>query len=175
MERERGRRQVRDVVKEFLKRYATEEKRSRWEVHGEIDRATTLAAGEAGMISDRPCRRSSAAPGCCSVTRFRAIVLEETIGAGQGSLAGALHFRTTSPCRTSCTWARRSRRRKKPGRPEWRPARSSGALATTEPGAGSYFRGIKGSVPAKKVDGGYLVMRAKTFVSSGSPTRPTRS
>ena len=40
----------RDVVKEFVKRYATEEKRKQWEADGEIDRATMLAAGEAGII-----------------------------------------------------------------------------------------------------------------------------
>jgi len=40
-----------------------------------------------------------------------------------------------------------------------------GALAMTEPGAGSDLRGIK--TTAKKVDGGYLVNGAKTFISSG--------
>ena len=40
-----------------------------------------------------------------------------------------------------------------------------GALAMTEPGAGSDLRGAK--TTAKKVEGGYLVNGAKTFISSG--------
>ena len=36
--------QIRDVVKEFVKRYATNEKREQWDAAGEIDRATMLAA-----------------------------------------------------------------------------------------------------------------------------------
>ena len=41
----------RDVVKEFIKRYATSEARERWDAEGEIDRATMLAAGESGLIA----------------------------------------------------------------------------------------------------------------------------
>ena len=40
----------RDVVKEFVKRYASDEKRKQWDAAGEIDRATMLAAGEARII-----------------------------------------------------------------------------------------------------------------------------
>jgi len=36
----------RDVVKEFLKRYATNEKREQWDADGEIDRETMLAAAQ---------------------------------------------------------------------------------------------------------------------------------
>ena len=42
----------RDVVKEFVKRYATEEKRKQWEADGEVDRATMRAAAR-GLGQDR--------------------------------------------------------------------------------------------------------------------------
>jgi acyl-CoA dehydrogenase len=52
---------------------------------------------------------------------------------------------------------------------KWLPRMATGevigALAMTEPGAGSDLRGIK--TTAKKVDGGYIVNGAKTFISSG--------
>jgi alkylation response protein AidB-like acyl-CoA dehydrogenase len=112
----------RDVVKEFLKRFATEEKRKQWEADGEIDRATMLAAGEAGIIGLSVPEEFGGA-GMLQDYRFRSIVLEETIGAGRARWPVPSASRTTSPCRTSCTWARRSRRRS--GCPAWRPARSS--------------------------------------------------
>lgn len=53
---------------------------------------------------------------------------------------------------------------------KWLPRMATGevvgALAMTEPGAGSDLRGIK--TTAKKVDGGYIVNGAKTFISSGA-------
>ena len=82
----------RDVVKEFLKRYATNEKRVQWEKDGEIDRATMLAAGEAGIIGLSVPEEFGGA-GMLQDYRFRSIVLEETIGVGQGSLAGAFGIR----------------------------------------------------------------------------------
>ena len=52
---------------------------------------------------------------------------------------------------------------------KWLPGMATGeilgALAMSEPGAGSDLRGIK--TTAKKVDGGYIVNGAKTFISSG--------
>jgi hypothetical protein len=112
----------RDVVKEFVKRFATEEKRKQWEADGEIDRATMLAAGEAGIIGLSVPEEFGGA-GMLQDYRFRSIVLEEVIGAGRARSPVPSASRTTSPCRTSCTWARRSRRRS--GCPAWRPARSS--------------------------------------------------
>src|SRR5690606_40148068 len=74
----------REVVKEFIKRYATEEKRAQWEQDGEVDRATMLAAGEAGIIGLSVPEEFGGA-GMLQDYRFRAIVNEEVIGAGLGS------------------------------------------------------------------------------------------
>jgi alkylation response protein AidB-like acyl-CoA dehydrogenase len=43
-----------------------------------------------------------------------------------------------------------------------------GAIAMTEPGTGSDLRGIKTS--ARKVDDGWIVNGAKTFITSGIPS-----
>ena len=78
----------RDVVKEFIKRYATAEKMAQWEADGEIDRATMLAAGEQGLIGLSVPEEFGGA-GMLQDYRFRTIVNEEVIGAGAGSLASA--------------------------------------------------------------------------------------
>ncbi|SFR90019.1 long-chain-acyl-CoA dehydrogenase [Microbacterium sp. cf046] len=152
----------RDVVKEFLKRYASEQKRKEWDEAGEIDRATMLAAGEAGIIGLSVPEEFGGA-GMLQDYRFRAIVLEETIGAGYGSLAGALGIQDDLAVPYIAHMGTQEQKEK------WLPRMATGevlgALAMTEPGAGSDLRGIK--TTAKRVEGGYLVNGAKTFISSG--------
>ena len=152
----------RDVVKEFIKRYATNEKREQWDADGEIDRATMLAAGEAGIIGLSVPEEFGGA-GMLQDYRFRTIVNEEVIGAGAGSLAGAFGIQDDLAVPYLVHMGTQAQKEK------WLPRMATGeilgALAMTEPGAGSDLRGIK--TTAKKVDGGYIVNGAKTFISSG--------
>ncbi len=152
----------RDVVKEFIKRYATNEKREQWDADGEIDRATMLAAGEAGILGLSVPEEFGGA-GMLQDYRFRSVVLEETIASGNGSLAGALGIQDDLAVPYLVHMGTQEQKQK------WLPRMATGevlgALAMTEPGAGSDLRGIK--TTAKKVDGGYLVNGAKTFISSG--------
>jgi len=152
----------RDVVKEFVKRYASDEKRKQWDADGEIDRATMLAAGEAGIIGLSVPEEFGGA-GMLQDYRFRSIVLEETIGAGLGSLAGALGIQDDLAVPYIVHMGTQEQKEK------WLPGMATGevlgALAMTEPGAGSDLRGIK--TTAKRVEGGYIVNGAKTFISSG--------
>ncbi|SIT84663.1 acyl-CoA dehydrogenase family protein [Microbacterium sp. RU33B] len=152
----------REVVKEFIKRFATEDKRKQWDRDGEIDRATMLAAGEAGIIGLSVPEEFGGA-GMLQDYRFRSIVLEEVIGAGQGSLAGALGIQDDLAVPYIAHMGTQEQKEK------WLPRMATGeilgALAMTEPGTGSDLRGIK--TTAKKVDGGYVVNGAKTFISSG--------
>ncbi len=153
----------RDVVKEFVKRYATNEANERWYAAGEIDRATMKAAAEAGIIGLSVPEEFGGA-GMLQDYRFRAIVMEEVIGAGAGSLAGALGIHDDLAVPYIVHMGTQEQKEK------WLPRMATGevlgALAMTDPAAGSDLRGIKTS--AKKVDGGYLVNGAKTFISSGS-------
>lgn len=152
----------RDVVKEFIKRYATSDKRTQWDRDGEIDRQTMLAAGESGIIGLAVPEEFGGA-GMLQDYRFRAIVNEEVIGAGLGSLAGALGIQDDLAVPYIVHMGTPEQKEK------WLPRMATGeilgALAMTEPGAGSDLRGIR--TTAKKVDGGYLVNGAKTFISSG--------
>jgi acyl-CoA dehydrogenase len=152
----------RDVVKEFIKRYGTNEKREQWDADGEIDRATMLAAGEAGIIGLSVPDEFGGA-GMLQDYRFRAVVNEETIKAGLGSLAGAFGIQDDLAVPYLAHFGTPEQQQK------WLPGMATGevigALAMTEPGTGSDLRGIK-SV-AKKVDGGWILNGAKTFISSG--------
>jgi long-chain-acyl-CoA dehydrogenase len=152
----------RDVVKEFLKRYATAEKRAQWDRDGEVDRATLRAAGESGIIGLAVPEEFGGA-GMLQDYRFRSIVNEEVIGAGLGSLAGALGIQDDLAVPYIVHMGTQEQKEK------WLPGMATGeilgALAMTEPGAGSDLRGIK--TTAKKVEGGYVVNGAKTFISSG--------
>ncbi|WP_040168130.1 acyl-CoA dehydrogenase family protein [Microbacterium gorillae] len=153
----------RDVVKEFVKRYGTNEAREKWEADGQVDRATMRAAGDAGIIGLSVPEEFGGA-GMLQDYRFRSVVLEETIGAGLGSLAGALGIQDDLAVPYIVHMGTQEQKQK------WLPGMATGeilgALAMTEPGAGSDLRGIK--TTAKKVDGGYIVNGAKTFISSGA-------
>ncbi len=153
----------RDVVREFCKRYATNEARERWDAEGEIDRATMLAAGEAGIIGLSVPEEFGGA-GMLQDYRFRAVVDEEVIKAGAGSLAGAFGIQDDLAVPYLVHMGTQEQKER------WLPGMATGeilgALGMTEPGAGSDLRGIK--TTAKKVDGGYVVNGAKTFISSGA-------
>ncbi|GAA4480706.1 acyl-CoA dehydrogenase family protein [Microbacterium panaciterrae] len=153
----------RDLVKDFIKRYVTNEAIERWEAAGEIDRATMLAAGEAGLIGLSVPEEFGGA-GMLQDYRFRTIVMEEVIAAGAGSLAGAFGIQDDLAVPYLVHMGTPEQKAK------WLPRMATGevlgALAMTDPGAGSDLRGIKTN--AKKVDGGYILNGAKTFISSGT-------
>ncbi|WP_334149299.1 acyl-CoA dehydrogenase family protein [Microbacterium sp.] len=153
----------RDLVKDFVKRYVTGEAIERWDADGEVDRATMLAAGEAGIIGLSVPEEFGGA-GMLQDYRFRAVVNEEVIAAGAGSLAGAFGIQDDLAVPYLVHMGTQEQKAK------WLPRMATGevvgALAMTEPGAGSDLRGIK--TTAKKVDGGYIVNGAKTFISSGA-------
>ncbi|MGF2949134.1 acyl-CoA dehydrogenase family protein [Microbacterium alcoholitolerans] len=153
----------RDLVKDFVKRHVSNETIEKWESAGEIDRETMLAAGEAGLIGLSVPEEFGGA-GMLQDYRFRTIVMEEVIAAGAGSLAGAFGIQDDLAVPYLVHMGTQEQKEK------WLPRMASGevlgALAMTDPGAGSDLRGIKTN--AKKVDGGYIVNGAKTFISSGT-------
>ena len=153
----------RDLVKDFVKRHVTGEAIEKWDAAGEVDRDTMRAAGEAGIIGLSVPEEFGGA-GMLQDYRFRAIVNEEVIAAGAGSLAGAFGIQDDLAVPYLVHMGTQEQKQK------WLPRMATGevvgALAMTEPGAGSDLGGIK--TTAKKVDGGYLVNGAKTFISSGA-------
>jgi long-chain-acyl-CoA dehydrogenase len=152
----------RDLVKAFIKRHVTNEAIQRWDAEGEIDRATMMAAAEAGLIGLSVPEEFGGA-GMLQDYRFRAVVDEEIIAAGAGSLASA--FGIQDDLAVPYLVHMGTEEQKAKWLPRMATAEVIGALAMTEPGAGSDLRGI--STTARKVEGGYVVNGAKTFISSG--------
>jgi acyl-CoA dehydrogenase len=153
----------RDMVRDFISRYVTNAQRERWDAEGEVDRETLRRAGEAGILG-LAVPEEFGGGGMLDDYRFRAVVMEDVIRAGAGSLAGALGIQDDLVVPYFVHF----------GTPEqqarWLPGLASGeiigAIAMTEPGTGSNLRGI--TTTARAVEGGYVVNGAKTFISSGA-------
>ena len=152
----------REVVKEFLARYATAAKREQWIEAGEVDRDTMIAAGQTGLIG-LSVPEAFGGAGMLQDYRYRCVANEEMIRFGAGDLAGAVGIQDDLAVPYLAHFGTPEQQAK------WLPKMATGevlgALAMTEPGAGSDLRGV--STTAKAVDGGYLVNGAKTFISSG--------
>ena len=153
----------RELVRDFIGRYATPEKRQQWEAAGEVDRATMVAAAEHGIIGLSVPEEFGGA-GMLEDYRFRSIVNEECIRSGEAAaFAGAAGIHDDLAVPYIARFGTPEQKQK------WLPKMATGevlgALAMTEPGAGSDLRAV--STTARKTDGGYIVNGAKTFISSG--------
>ena len=151
---------LQDHVERFLQRELVPD-RERWEDQGFVDRAAWLKAGEAGLL----CASVPEAYGGGGGNRgHEAVIIQEMGRAGLagGFGAGAM----VSSCIVAHyilgygTEAQKLR---------WLPAMATGeivgAIAMSEPGAGSDLQGI--STAARKVDGGYVVNGSKTWITNG--------
>ena len=153
----------REVVKEFIKRYVTPEKAKQWDEDGEVDRETMKAAAEHGIVGLSVPEEFGGA-GMLMDYRFRSVVNEEVIASGIGSaLAGAFGIQDDLAVPYLAHFGTDAQKQK--WLPKMATAEVLGALAMTEPGTGSDLRAVK--TTARKVDGGYIVNGAKTFISSG--------
>src|SRR5690606_14127347 len=112
--------------------------RERWDANGEIDRDTMKAAAAAGIIGLSVPEEFGGA-GMLQDFRFRAIVNEEVIGHGLGSLAGAFGIQDDLAVPYLVHMGTPEQKQK------WLPGMATadiiGALGMTEPGAGSDLRG----------------------------------
>ena len=152
----------RELVRDWVARHVTAESRQRWDRDGEIDRATMTSAAELGIIG-LSVPEEFGGGGMLQDFRFRMIVTEEVIAAGSGSLAEAFSIHDDLAVPYIARMGTRAQQEK------WLPRMATGevlgALAMTEPDAGSDLRSIR--TLAKKVDGGYRVNGSKIFISSG--------
>jgi acyl-CoA dehydrogenase len=153
----------REVVKEFVKRYATPEKAKQWDADGEVDRDTMRAAAEHGIVGLSVPEEFGGA-GMLTDFRFRCVVIEELLRPGHAAaLAGGVGIQDDLAVPYLVHFGTDEQKQK------WLPKMATcevlGALAMTEPGAGSDLRSAR--TTAKKVDGGYIVNGSKIFISSG--------
>ena len=133
----------------------------RWEREGAVDRTSWLKAAGAGLF----CVGIPADYGGGGGGRaHEAVVIQEIARAGLGASFGVANVISGSiVAHYLLAYASEANRRR------WLPAmaagRTIGAIAMTEPGAGSDLQNL--GTRAVKVDGGWRVSGQKTFISNG--------
>ncbi|ONK10028.1 acyl-CoA dehydrogenase family protein [Streptomyces sp. MP131-18] len=148
----------RAMVRTFLAKEA-EPHYEEWEHRGIVSREAWLAAGRQGLLGLAVDEEYGG--GGTPDFRFAAVLGEEFTRAGVRGFAVALHNDVIGPYFTALATPEQKRR--------WLPGFCSGeligAIAMTEPGAGSDLQGIRTSA----VDRGdhWLLNGAKTFISNG--------
>ncbi len=150
----------RSVVREFVTRHV-EPHLDRWTEQRLIDRETWLEAGKQGLLG-------LAVPeeyGGSAVTdyRFRAVLQYEIARVGASSLQSG--FSTNDDIALNYLLRHATHEQSARWLPGFVTGETIGAIAMTEPGAGSDLRGIQSK--ATRVDGGWRLTGSKTFITSG--------
>jgi alkylation response protein AidB-like acyl-CoA dehydrogenase len=150
--------QLRETTRQYVEREIAPHA-DRWEADRIVDRSAYVAAGRYGLIGFNMPEQFGG--GGTDDFRFNAVILEEL--ARWGSVAPALSLQNdiVGPYLKTLTNDEQKRR--------WLPGFISGetigAVAMSEPGAGSDLAGIRTS--ARRDGGDWLVSGTKTFISSG--------
>ena len=150
--------QFREAVREFLVREVAPHAQA-WEDAGIVDREVYQAAGKHGVIGFNVPEQFGG--GGEADFRFNAIVAEELATAGPGTPAFTLHNDIVAPYLTSLASPAQQQR--------WLPGFAAGdligAIAMSEPGAGSDLAGVR--THAERDGDDWILSGSKTFISSG--------
>jgi alkylation response protein AidB-like acyl-CoA dehydrogenase len=150
--------QFREVVREFLAREVAPHAQS-WEAAGIVDREVYRAAGKHGVIGFNVPEQFGG--GGVGDFRFNAVVAEELAVSGAGTPAFTLHNDIVAPYLISLANPEQQQR--------WLPGFAAGdligAIAMSEPGAGSDLAGVR--THAERDGADWVLSGAKTFISSG--------
>ncbi len=148
----------RETVRTFLAKEVLPH-HARWEQAGVVDRQAWLAAGRQGLLGLAVPEEYGG--GGTDDFRYPVVLAEEFTRAGASGLAIGLHNDIVGPYLTSLGTEEQKRR--------WLPGFCSGetigAIAMTEPGAGSDLQGIR--TTATDQGDHWLLNGAKTFISNG--------
>ena len=150
----------REVVQAYVKREVTANL-ERWEAERDVDRQAWLAAGKQAIIGLRVPEEFGGAG--TDDFRYRCVVSEELARVGATSLSSGFGLQDDIAIPYIADL----------GTPEqkarWLPPMAGGeaigAIAMTEPGAGSDLQGIRTS--AVRDDDAWVVSGAKTFITNG--------
>ncbi|MFC4944303.1 acyl-CoA dehydrogenase family protein [Pseudonocardia sp. GCM10023141] len=130
-----------------------------WEARGLVDREVWLKAGEIGLLGwEAPVEHGGTG---IRDYRFNAIMTEEFIASGSAGFGFALHNDVLPSYLIDLTDAEQQAR----WLPRWVTGETIGALAMTEPGAGSDLKSMRTSAVSDGDD--YIVNGAKTYITNG--------
>lgn len=152
--------QYRSTVREFVEREVVPHQ-ARWESERMVDRPTWLAAGRQGVIG-LAVPEEYGGSGVDDI-RYRSVVIEELAGVGAASLNSGFGLQDdiTLPYLMDLATPEQKKR--------WLPGLAAGeligAIAMTEPGAGSDLQGIRTTAVRNGSD--WVLNGAKTFITNG--------
>ncbi len=153
-EHEQLRATARDFIEREIKPYA-----DAWEREGQVDREVYKKGGEVGLIGFNIPEEYGG--GGVDDFRFNAVIVEELTKFGSASPSFSLQNDIVAPYLVSLGTDEQKQR--------WLPGFASGeiigAIAMSEPGAGSDLSGIKTS--AKRDGDDWVLNGSKTFISAG--------
>lgn len=147
----------RDQLRAFLSREVIPH-HDRWEREGQVSREAWAKAGEAGIL----CPTVAEADGGLGLDfRFSAVIIEELARANLSGPGFMIHSEMVAPYIARFGTPEQKQR--------WLPGMVSGAvigaIAMTEPGAGSDLRGMK--THARREGDAWVVNGSKVFISNG--------
>ena len=149
--------QFRDTVRKFLEREVVPH-HARWEEQGYVDREVWLKAGEAGLL----CTSMPEEFGGAGADRlYQVVLMEEISRAGTSGLGFGLHSEIVAPYMLNYG----SDAQKQHYLPKMAKGECIGAIAMTEPAAGSDLQGIK--TTATRAGDEYVINGSKTFITNG--------
>jgi len=147
----------RDSLRRFLEREVVPH-HDRWEEQGYVDREVWLKAGENGFL----CPTMPEEYGGAGVDRLYSVVLKEEIArANVSGLGFSLHNEIVAPYLLKYGTHEQKQRLL----PRMATGEVIGAIAMSEPAAGSDLQGIKTTAMAS--EGGYKLNGSKTFITNG--------
>ena len=132
---------------------------SAWEAQGYVDKAVWRKAGELGFLN---MSMPSAYGGSEADKLFSVIQIEELSAAGFSGVGFGLHSEIVSPYLLHYA----TDVQKKKYLPKLSSGEMVGAIAMTEPSAGSDLQGIK-TTASLQADGSYLLNGSKTYITNG--------
>ena len=147
----------RDQVRRFIEREITPH-HAKWEKEHIVPRPVWLAAGEAGLL----CPAIPEEYGGCGGDRLHStIVIEELSRAGATGPGFALHSDIVAPY----IFAYGTEEQRHRYLPAMAKGKIIGAIAMSEPGAGSDLQGVR--TTAMRRGNGYVLNGSKTFITNG--------
>ena len=130
-----------------------------WEEQGYVDRAVWNKAGENGFL----CMTMPEEYGGAGADKLYSVIqMEELSGAGFSGIGYGLHNEIVAPYILRYG----TEAQKKHYLPQLATGEMIGAIAMTEPAAGSDLQGVK-STAIKQTDGSYILNGSKTFITNG--------
>jgi acyl-CoA dehydrogenase len=145
-------------VQDFFTRHAPESRMKKWRENGIVDREMWREAGEAGLL----CLSAPEVYGGMGGTFAHEAVFIDVMGKmGIDGFGASLHNAIVAPY----IFEYGSEEQKQKWLPRMASGELVGAIAMTEPGAGSDLQGVK--TTAKRDGNHYVINGSKTFITNG--------